>query len=179
MKKTLIERIDVGAGGAASIEFTSIPQTYDGLLIVHSFRSNRSDAKGDNMKISINSQGFGTNITTRTLYGTGTTVGSFTANVSAGGVASTTVATSNTFGNNSFYIPNYTSTSAAKTIQVDGVSESNDAESYQYISASLWNQTAAITSIAFDPDDGTLLLQYSSASLYGITAGSDGTTTVS
>ena len=175
---TKIEHIEVGSGGAASIEFTSIPDTYTDLLIVHSLRSNRADAAGDNIKMSINGQGFGTNITTRTLYGTGSGVGSLTNVVSTGGIVSTIIATSNTFGNNQIYIPNYTS-SSAKSWSLDGVSENNGTESYQYIGASLWNQTAAITSIAFDPDDGTLLLEYSSATLFGITAGSSGGVTVS
>jgi len=175
---TFIAQIEVPSGGQASIEFSSIPQTYTDLLIVHSLRSNRADATGDNLKMSINGQGFGTNITTRTLYGTGSGVGSFTAVVSAGGVTATSNGTSNTFGNNRIYIPNYTS-SVAKSISVDGVGENNGTESYQYISASLWNQTAAITSIELDPDDGSLLLEYSSATLWGITKGSSGGVSVS
>ena len=56
---TFIAQIEVPSGGQASIEFSSIPQTYTDLLIVHSLRSNRADATGDNLKMSINGQGFG------------------------------------------------------------------------------------------------------------------------
>ena len=178
MTMQLIATTTVGSGGEASITFSSIPETFTDLLIVHSLRSNRTGATGDNLKMSINGQGFGTNITTRTLFGTGSGVNSFTNVVSAGGVTATSTGTSNTFGNNQIYIPNYTS-AVAKSISVDGVGENNGTESYQYISASLWNQTAAITSIELDPDDGTLLLEHSSAWLYGITKGSDGSTVVS
>ena len=38
----LIETVTVGSGGAASIEFSSIPQTYTDLKVVYSLRSTNS-----------------------------------------------------------------------------------------------------------------------------------------
>ena len=39
-----IQTVTVGSGGAASIDFTSIPQTYTDLKIVLSARTNRANA---------------------------------------------------------------------------------------------------------------------------------------
>jgi len=41
-----IQTVTVGSGGAANIEFTSIPQTYTDLVVVLSLRNNRSTAIG-------------------------------------------------------------------------------------------------------------------------------------
>jgi len=80
-------------------------------------------------------------------------------------------------GSVGIYIPNYTS-SNAKSASIDGVSENNATASYQTIDAFLWNDTSAITSITLTLSGGNFA-QYSSASLYGVTAGNDGITTVS
>jgi len=75
------------------------------------------------------------------------------------------------------YLPNYTS-SVAKSVSGDNVSENNATASTQTITAGLWSGTDPITSIEIF-GSGTNLAQYSSASLYGMRKGSDGTTTVS
>jgi hypothetical protein len=76
-------------------------------------------------------------------------------------------ATANTFGNGEIYIPNYTG-SNNKSVLSDGVGENNGTTSYQFITAGLWSNSAAITSIVLTPLVGTLFLQYSTATLYGI-----------
>jgi hypothetical protein len=67
-------------------------------------------------------------------------------------------------------------------MSVDLVTENNASGAFsamQRIVAALWNDTDPITSIEFDADAATNYKQYSSVTLYGITAGSDGTTIVS
>lgn len=170
----LIESKTLGSD-QASIEFTSIPQTFDDLVILFSFRSNRATFL-DIVLAQFN--GSSANLSYRTLEGTGSGVSSFTSTEFMAGAATGTSATSNTFGNSSVYIPNYRS-SAAKSGSTDAVSENNATSAIQYITASLWNNTAAITSILLKPATGTLLLTGSSASLYGITKGTDGIVTTS
>lgn len=177
MSMTKIEHIEVTGSSQASITFSSIPQTYTDLMIVHSIRSTRSGFVVDNLQLNINGQGVNTNISCRILYGTGSSAASDTFNVAAAGLIPAALATASTLGSGFVYFPNYTS-SATKSISTDAVSETNATGAYQSIVASLWNQTAAITSIGLDPANGDLA-QYSSATLFGITAGSDGTTTVS
>jgi hypothetical protein len=42
----IISSVTVGSGGAANIEFTSIPATYTDLYVLASIRSNRSGTYG-------------------------------------------------------------------------------------------------------------------------------------
>ena len=176
MKKTLIQRIEVGSGGAASIEFTSIPQTYTDLYIVYSIRGDR-DLPVDWMQFNINSQGYNTNITTRFFSGDGSGVSNGTAANQAGGAITSDGSTANTFSNTDVYIPNYTA-STNKSFSINAVSENNGTTAVAFMSATLWSQTAPITSIGVDPLNDSFV-EFSSATLYGITAGSDGATTVS
>lgn len=170
----LIQTVTVGSGGAASIEFTSIPQTFTDLYILFSVRSDGSvyaDAT-DDLKVNLN--GVTTNQSRRRLVGTGSGV---ETNTVADGTTSSVNATANTFGSGSIYIPNYTS-SNNKSASIDSVSENNATYARQNIAAYLWSQTAAVTSVQLDFDYGNLV-QYSSASLYGVLAGSSGGVTVS
>jgi hypothetical protein len=171
----LIEQITLGSA-QSSITFSAIPQTYTDLLIVHSIRSSRS-ATVDNLRLNINAQGVNVNITCRALFGDGQNTASDTLNTRAGGLISAANATASTFGNGYIYFPNYTS-SVAKSISTDCVSEDNATNAFQSLVASLWNQTAAINSISLDPANGDCV-QHSSVTLYGITAGSDGIVSVS
>lgn len=162
------------ASTQASITFSSIPQTFTDLLVVTSLRSSRS-AVAEQVLISLN--GSTSSFTVRTLYGNGSSVASFTSardTVNAPGAT----ATANTFSNSSIYLPNYTSASN-KSFSSDDVTENNGTESYQFIIAGLWSNTAAITSLALTPGAGGSFVQYSSATLYGIKSGSDGVTSVS
>lgn len=178
MSMTLIQTVTVGAGGSASIEFGAggtIPQIYTDLFIQISARTNRAFTI-DSLKVEFN--GLTSGLSNRELYGSGADTGSATGTTFKGGFTTGANATSNTFGSSSIYIPNYRS-SNSKSGSIDGVSENNAQQAFQVIVASLWTGTAAITSIKLLPEVGTLFSQYSSASLYGITAGSDGIVTVS
>jgi hypothetical protein len=166
------------ATATASIEFTSIPQTFTDLVMVISARSSRATEIRDEVQIQFNGD-TSSNYSTRTLRGSGSAAISNT-----GGTTALTRldvpasgATSNTFGNQSVYIPNYTS-AVAKSASTDSVMENNATESYQYIIAGLWNNTAAITSILLKPEVGQFTTG-SMVSLYGILKGSDGIVTTS
>jgi hypothetical protein len=75
------------------------------------------------------------------------------------------------------YIPNYTG-STAKSVSVDGVMENNATYAAAGIIAGLWNDTAAVTSVSISSEVATLV-QYSSATLYGILKGTSNGVTVS
>ena len=170
----VIEHIEVGSGGAAEMEFASIPATYTDLLIVMSHRySGAGTVSFDRMYFNNSTNG-----TSRYLEGDGSGTSSGT---NSGGVATSSSAassTANTFANTSIYIPNYTS-SNAKSASIDNVTENNattvETMIWAYIDTTV---TTAITSIRLLNTSGNWA-QYSSATLFGITAGSDGTTTVS
>ena len=163
----LIQTVTVGAGGAANIQFTSIPQTYTDLKILVSAKDNGS---GDinNMNISFN--GSTSNLLYRSLYTFGSTAASDTA--SNGFVGFTTQSgsgvTSN-FNNMEIYIPNYTA-ARNKPINIDGVSEKNAATGVGLsIVANQWSNSAAITSVTLTPTTQSWV-QYTTAYLYGVTS---------
>ena len=172
MSMTVIEHIEVGSGGAASIVFDLIPDTYTDLYLVCSLRSSRAGNIDDIIGCDIN--GSSANFTTRYLYGSGSSVTSGTSQFVFFSTAASS--TSNTFSNGELYIPNYAG-STNKSISVNNVSENNATGAYMNITAQLWAQTAAITSLTLVTNHG--FVQYSSATLFGITAGSSGGVTVS
>ena len=81
---------------------------------------------------------------------------------SAGGTAST-------FSNISIYIPNYASTSAYKSISIDGVQEANATTAWAYLNAALFQSNNAINQVTITSWNSTWA-QYSTATLYGVTA---------
>jgi hypothetical protein len=171
MSITKIAEVTVGAGGAASIDFTSIAATWTDLMILVSLRD--SDTGGGVFYAQFNGD-TGANYSFKELRGSGSAASSAGASsgatFGARGWESSNDWTANTFGNATIYIPNYAG-STQKSISVDSVSENNATAAYANISASIWTGTAAITSISIKPATGPFR-QYSTASLYGIKSGS-------
>lgn len=172
--KELIQTITVGSGGAATIEFTSIPQDGTDLLLVVNARSAASQIQDS---VLVRPNGATTNLSSRRLYTSsvlGTAASDTLTHIHAGQTAGNT-STSNTFGSNSIYIPNYAG-ATNKSVSADGVGENNAATSYLSIGAGLWSSTAAITSLTIVSETGSNWVQYSTASLYKFTKGSGGAT---
>ena len=163
---TLIASNTVSSGGSSYVEFTSIPSTYTDLKLVGSARTDRSDSWLD--YVSLLPNGSSSNISMRRLYGTGSTVGSDTSASYLLAEADGALATSNTFSNFEFYIPNYNS-SNYKSLSIDAANENNSSTNNQMsLSAGLWSSTAAITSLRLNVVGGTQFVQYSTFYLYGI-----------
>jgi hypothetical protein len=161
-----IASVTVGSGGASTIVFTSIPGTYTDLLILANIRSARAAQVNSSAKVYFN--GNTSNYSWREVGGNGSAT--FSNNGSTPGYffVPASGATASTFGNASVYIPNYTS-SNNKSYSMDGVSETNSATiDAQTFTASLWSNTAAITSITIEENNVSTFAQYSSAILYGI-----------
>lgn len=160
---TLISTVAVGAGGVASISFSSIPQTYTDLIVV---LSGRIVATSDSPSFTFTFNGSATTFTTRYLLGNGASVSSSTLTSAWGGIIDGSAQTAGSFANSSIYIPNYAG-AANKTYSVDGVNEQNAATAFQSMAAGLWATTSAITSITLSSAGGNFD-QYSTASLYGV-----------
>lgn len=176
MTMNLIQHIELGSTQAL-IEFSSIPQTFTDLYLLVSARIDGSAFAYafDDGKLLINGS-----ITSnyKNLFGEGSGSGiSDTWSDNNRFAYNNSTSTANTFGNIAIYFPNYAG-STSKSISVDGVTENNATLARQIISAGLVSSTAAITSLALDGSYGNFVAG-SSATLYGITKGSDGTTTVS
>jgi hypothetical protein len=174
MTYTLIAHQELGSA-QASITFSSIPATFTDLYLVISPRTNRG-ALADILVLQFN--GVGTGYSRRTIEGSGSSVASGSGSDAYIGLINGGSTTSNTFSNVGVYIPNYASANN-KSYSIDGVSEHNATDANQFLWASLWSNTAAITSITLTSAFATNFVQYSSATLYGITAGSSGGVVVS
>lgn len=157
-----IQTITVGAGGAASIEFINIPQTYTDLHLLVSIREESSTASVAFIKFNNATA----NRSERYLQGNGSSAVSGTTSVLQF-IACQPSDTANTFGNASIYIPNYTS-SNFKSVSSDSVSENNATGAFIRLVAGLWSDTSAINQITITTDTGDVA-QYSSATLYGVT----------
>lgn len=163
-----LAEITVGSGGAANIDFTSIPQTYTDLCIKFSSRTTHNNTP-DDWYMTVNNDGASV-YGYRLFYGTGSAIGTMGTASTTGIYAGWTDAspnTSNTFSNTELYFPNYTG-SEYKTWSIDGVYENNATAAYQYMSTCLFAKTNAITSIKLVGFNANWA-QYTTATLYGIT----------
>jgi hypothetical protein len=157
-----IATVTVGSGGASTIEFASIPQTYTDLKLVYSTRDNRGGSQ-NGINISLNSST--ANFSAIEIQGDGSSVASFSITRFVG-YSNASGSTANTFSNNELYFPNYTS-SNNKSFSVDAVQENNQTAAYTFMGAHLWSNSAAISTITLTPDTASFV-QYSTATLYGI-----------
>lgn len=154
--------VSAGSGGTANITFSSIPQTYTDLQIVCSSKTNRGTFNNDAINVNLN--GSTANITAIRTFGDGAGGYSQTNR----GVISNAAASTSVFSSTTIYIPNYASSVYFKPISAESVTETNGTEAYAQLHAQLWSDIAPVTSVALLPADGTLFLEYTTASLYGI-----------
>jgi hypothetical protein len=163
---TKIASVTVGSGGAASIDFTSIPATYTDLVIKASLRNSASYRQ-----VIIKYNNSSADFTLRNILGDGSAANSYTYAafgfnlIGYAPLAGTD--TASTFGNLEAYFPNYAG-STNKSTSFDAVSENNGTTAYALLQAGLWSQTAAINQLTLLPFGAVNFVQYSTATLYGI-----------
>lgn len=155
---------------AASVTFSSIPQTYTDLVLRVSARATPA---GNTIQLGIQFNGNTSAVYSNTiLRGNGSTASSTrdTSNFSTRVFnVNADASTANTFSNGEIYIPNYTG-SVAKQIGGFGVTETNAATGIVIdTGAGLANITSAITSILlFDNGGSGNFMSGSTFHLYGI-----------
>ena len=167
-----IATVTVGAGGASSVDFTSIAGTYKHLQVRGISRSSTAISGTFDMWMRFNSDS-GTNYTFHALQGDGAAASASGATAQARvrlfnaipGASST----ANTFGVLITDILDYSNTNKNKTVRsLYGANDNTTNTEYRSIfHSSLWSNTAAITSITLLPESGNFA-QYSSFALYGI-----------
>tara|TARA_R110001606_G_scaffold102687_1_gene225142 strand:+ start:398 stop:910 length:513 start_codon:yes stop_codon:yes gene_type:complete len=164
--KQLIQTVTVGAGGAASIEFAGIDQTGVDLALL---LSTRQDAFAHNQIIMRFNSDSGSNYSFVELTGSGSSASSDSASTTSARIKAASPGpseTANTFGSSNVLISNYTS-SSAKSISSDSVTENNATAAYQSMTANTWTGTTAITTITLT-GDGANFVEHSTASLFKI-----------
>jgi hypothetical protein len=167
MASTLValQTVTVGAGGVSSITFSSIPQTYNDLIVKFSARGGA--AGSPRFDISFNGSTALSSGIRLTGNGSATSSSGIPNSPTTGyGGTSGGNDTVSTFTNGEIYIPNYTS-SNYKSYSVDNVGENNATAALAALVANLWSSTAAITSITL-ADGSSTLQQYSTFTLYGV-----------
>jgi hypothetical protein len=170
MLKYQLQNVRLSASQAA-ITLSSIPNTYDDLYVLLSVRSTNAD---DNLYFRFNNTTANTSWRNLLGFSTGVSSQSGTGWLAGGGVRSG-IGTSD-YTNIAIYIPNYAG-STTKTAMVDSVSPENWNNAYQFLTANLWNDTAAINRIDFYMQGGSIV-DGSKVAVYGIKRGSDGRTEV-
>jgi hypothetical protein len=161
-----IQTITVGSGGAANIEFTSIPATYTHLQLRGLTRTNRASDE-DIFKMRFNSDTTETNYYNHYLEGSTTAIYVGASNQSWIGLTTSATMTANTFGGYVIDILDYANTNKFKTTRALGCYRRN-AGGTIWINSHLWKNTNAISTITFVPNLGTNFAQYSTFALYGI-----------
>jgi hypothetical protein len=167
-----IATVTVGSGGAANVEFTSIPSTYSHLQVRVFAQTNRATFGRDMVKLNVNTD-TGNNYSHHYILGDG---GSAIA-----GAASTTnkidlgevgTGVGSTFGIIILDLLDYTNTNKYKTIRsLFGGDHNGTIASFGGtvgLFSGLWQSTSAITSLKFAPVNGAQFNQYSHFALYGI-----------
>lgn len=180
MSMEVIQHVEL-TSAQAGITLSSIPASYTDLYLVLSLRGSSSSNR---LGITI-----GFNSDTSALYSyrlmfayeSGQLTDGLTSKTPAQTPSLTITAnnaTANAYGVIRMLLPSYAS-SANKTFIADYVAENNSTTSYVLgTQGENYASSSAISSIELGAQ-GHNFMQYSSATLYGITSGSDGSTTVS
>jgi hypothetical protein len=163
-----IATVTVGAGGASTVTFSSIPSTYQHLQIRGIGRAANSTTD-ENFILQFNSD-TGANYSLHNVYGTGSAVG---ANASTNFTASYF---SRVSGNNSGAsifgvavadILDYSDTNKYKTVRSLSGHDQNGS-GYVTLMSGSWRSTSAVTTITIKNESGSNISQYSQYALYGI-----------
>lgn len=153
----------VGSGGAATINFSSIPQTYTDLVVKISARNNETD-NGASLRVYFNGDTANTNV--KELRAISSTPASYTITYAQAGYVAADQTESNVFGTATVYIPNYTS-SNYKSFSGEIILPSN-VEFYSVLSSRLWSSTSAINQVTIANSLSWTWAQHTTATLYGI-----------
>jgi hypothetical protein len=172
---TLIATSTVTSGGSSvSITFSGIPATYTDLLVAGSIKSTTTNSSFyvHNAYVLYNNDS--SSYTRRQLNGDGSVAVTFSGSDRIiGFVPTSDSGGSNTFGSLQLYVPNYAA-STSKSYIVDTVTENNATAARQTITAGVWANSSAITSLKIECDGG--FATGSTMSIYGILKGSGGAT---
>ena len=162
-----IQTVTVGGGGAANVEFTSIPAGYSHLQVRGIARGTTADTLVL-VRVQLNSD-TGNNYARHNINGDGSSAVSVAdASQPVGGVGNISAANASAsiFGTVVLDILDYANTNKYKTIRSLSGNDRNGAGTVGLFS-SLWMDTNAITSVKLFPAAGNFA-QHSTFALYGI-----------
>jgi hypothetical protein len=156
-----IATVTVGSGGAANVEFTSIPATYTHLQIRGIART------GSDQAVLVTFNGSSSTYKNHYLEGTGTSAIAGAETNSGIALYAVSVSTANTFSGFVWDILDYANTNKNKVLRALNGFDKNGT-GYIDLDSGLWVDTSAITSIKVTPTGSTTFQQYSHFALYGV-----------
>jgi len=175
---TVIDHTELGAS-AASWNVSSIPSSYDHLLIKASVRTDVAGANAlSNMTVFVGNGSLdaGTNYSSTWMMNYAGSVQSARTSVISGSVyhkVNNATSTANTFTSVEIWIPNYANTANFKQFLTCSALEGASTTNYYYadiLRADLWSSTAAIDEIQLlSWTASSNFVQYSTFTLYGVT----------
>lgn len=153
---------------AATVTFSSIPGTYTDLVVVTSLKSSATPT-AYSPTMYFNADATKTNYSFTAMYGDGSSAVAFrwtTSTATQHGVMATAVSATN-FNTGIINIQNYANTNTYKTV----LTRTNDPANVVYVTAGIWLNTSAITSLSLYAADGNKDFTIGSTfTLYGIKA---------
>lgn len=156
-------------GSQTTVTFSGISNAYTDLVLLISCRSDLPSVD-DNLAIRLNGSSSTvnswTNIQVQSSVVSSNRNQNFNRNYLTDAFSAAS-ATSNTFGSIEIYLPNYTG-STNKVFSSTGVAESNASGANMGVTASLWRDTTAVSSITIFPESGPNFVSGSRFDLYGI-----------
>jgi hypothetical protein len=175
-----IATVTVGGGGAANVEFTSIPATYTHLQVRVFGQTNRATYGVDPMRVQFNGvsgASGGSGYTRHGIQGDGSDDIAFGADSSSNNndgqfAWSLGTTTGSSWGTGIIDILDYANTNKYKTIRSIGGVDLNGtvggSGGFVGLGSNLFLYTTAITSIKLIPFVGSTISEYSHFALYGI-----------
>jgi hypothetical protein len=146
-----------------SVTFSSIPQAYSDLKLISSTR-NSSSTPEETTSFNGSSTGF----TDIVLYAYDTVGAGSNSSTIPRSTSSMSTQTATSFSNTECYIPNYALT-RNKSFLMESVSPNNGAaNAFIYVTAGLWANTAAITSLTVTSGGSGAFVANSTLTLYGV-----------
>ncbi len=170
---TVIDHTELGAA-ASSWDVTSIPSSYDHLLVKVSARSDSSDTYGGEVRVTLNGD-TGSNYSGTILWAYQSTPQSTRASSAAYmnySYVSDASQAAGTFGSATYWIPHYSNTANFKQMISSSAAEdtsSTDSDWILAVEAGLWQDTSAVDQITLTAGAADDFVQYSTFTLYGVT----------
>ena len=160
----LIATATVGAGGAPTIDLTSIPSSYTDLCLKLSMRTTRS-ATEDAAILTFN--GSASNYRENRFWADASSVSAYNGTTIEAQYANAASSAASNFASLEMYITNYASTTQYKSFNYASAYQNTATPMYTVYLDGIWSDTAAINRITLDPVYGDFV-QYTTATLYGI-----------
>jgi len=161
----LIASYTASNSSSGTVDFNSIPSTYDNLLVTFSTRSTNTGS-ADAFDTIIKFNNAYTNLYYKSIRGDGSGVNYNALTDRMLRTTNPSDYTASTFSSVNIYIADY-KTSNYKTYEVSSVLENNATATGMSIIAGLWTSTDAVTRLVFETNSG-LFAQNSTFYLYGI-----------